>query len=187
MSHGMGVRGAVAADGGVLVHAAEVAHPAELPFAPAAEEDYFVGFAPMASRSAFFMRNLLVSSTLLADAVAVPFALLLADLAETRAATKAHLGTGGLNGQSLLITALAMAEALPDHPFMLHTDFLHAGLALIAARFLPGTVVSDGRIRATLSADHQVLLGLYFSILQEFLDEAAGNGRGVHFGVHDTF
>jgi hypothetical protein len=83
-SHGMGV---ISADGGVVVHAAEVAHPAELPFASACEEDDFFGFAPMASWGTFFMRNFLVFSTLLADTLAVPFLLLFADLTETHTTT----------------------------------------------------------------------------------------------------
>lgn len=176
----------ISADCWVLVHAAEVTYSTEFPFTSAGKEDHFVGLAPMTTWGAFIMRNFLVFPTLLADTLAVPFVFLLAGLAETGTTTQAYLGAGGLNGQCLLITTLTVAEALSDDPFMLHANFLHTNFALITSGFFPWTIVADSRIRSTLGTDHQVFLGFYFVIFQEFLYDTTGNGGCVYFGVHHT-
>jgi hypothetical protein len=174
----------VAADGGVLIHAAEVAHPAQLALTPAGEEDGLAGFAPVAPGGTFLMGNLLILAALLADALAVPLVLLLADLAEAGAAPQTYLRAGGFHGQGPLIASLAVAEALSDNPLMLHADLLHAGFALVAFWLLPGPVVANGGVRAALRADHQEVLAFYLMVLQELLDDAAGDGGGVDLGTH---
>lgn len=79
-----------------------------------------------------------------------------------------------------------MTETLTDYAVVLHADLLYANFAFVTLGLLPGSVVADDSIRFALSTDHEKVLGVYLMVLEELLDDAAGDGGGVYFRAHHT-